>query len=87
MSINQLISHTNQKLANWYNNAMIDYNVEGTASASIQGDEFIIIYTENGITKKWSTYFHGSYLSELSNDFFYDAWSELSSWNNQPPTK
>lgn len=70
-----LINKTNEKLNNWYKKAKIDYNLIGSAKATIENGKFIINYTENGISKKWSTVFYPEYL-EFGTDYFFNVWME-----------
>ena len=71
-----LIEITNNNIANWYDAAKEDFNVNGFGSASIQGDEFVVNYTENGVENKWSMYYHESYISENGLNWFYNVWCE-----------
>ena len=71
-----LINYTNERLANWYNNAKLDYNVTGSGVARIEENEFIIDYVENGISKTWKMCFYMEYLTELKIDYFFNVWSE-----------
>jgi hypothetical protein len=70
-----LINLTNAKLNNWYKNAKLDYNVDGSATARIENGSFIIDYVENGIAKTWSMCFYPEYVQELDADYFYNVWS------------
>lgn len=72
----QVINHTNNKLNNWYKNAKLDYNVDGSANTEIVGDEIKINYTENGVSKVWSMVFYPEYVSENGLDYFFNIWME-----------
>ena len=75
MTTTEMINYTNAKLANWYRNAKIDYNIEGSAICRIEGDEFIVDYIENGVKATWKMFFHVDYLSN-GKDYFFNVWSE-----------
>jgi len=78
--INMLIAHTNMRLVGWYENAKLDYNVDGVGSTKVDLDnnEIIIDYTENGVEKTWSVAFYVEYLESESINYFYNVWMEQS---------
>lgn len=69
-------NYTSIKLANWYKNAKLDYNVIGSATTKIKGNIINIDYTENGNTKTWSMAFYPEYTAENGLDYFFNVWSE-----------
>ena len=71
-----LINFTNAKLNNWYTNAKLDYNVDGFATTSIDGDKITINYTENGVSKTWSMAFYIDYVLDNGLDYFFNVWAE-----------
>ena len=70
-----LINYTNERLNNWYKNAKQDFNVVGSATCKIEGNGFIVNYTENGVSKTWSMAFYPEYVSENGLNYFFDCWS------------
>ena len=44
-----LINYTNERLANWYNNAKLDYNVTGSGVARIEENEYKLFYINTKI--------------------------------------
>lgn len=68
------IQTTNAKLIGWYRNAKLDYGVIGSAKARIDGNMFVIDYTENGVEKTWSMQFWAE--ERYDFDYFYDVWME-----------
>ena len=73
-----VIDYTNHRLKNWYATAKADYGVTGEAKAYIKGDLFVIDYTENGVSRRWTAVYYPEYLSN-GNDYFFNCWSELAS--------
>lgn len=71
-----LIHHTNTKIANWYSNAKKDFGITGEGSARIENDTVIVDYTENGEQKTWSMPFFPEYAKTQTKDFIYLCWSE-----------
>ena len=71
-----LINYTNNKLNNWYTNAKLDYGVIGSATCKIVGNEFIVNYTEDGVSKKWSMAFYPEYVLDNGMDYFFNVWAE-----------
>lgn len=71
-----LINFTNAKLNNWYTNAKLDYNVEGSATAKIENGQFIVEAIENGVSKVWSMVFYPEYVRDNGFDYFYNVWME-----------
>jgi hypothetical protein len=59
-TIQNTINHTNAKLATWYSNVKLDFNVIGNGKAiyNEHNNEVVINYVENGVKAKWSHYFH-----------------------------
>ena len=72
----QIENYTNNKLTNWYKNAKLDYNVIGSATTKIEGNEIKIDYTENNISKTWSMAFYPSYVLDSGLDYFFNVWME-----------
>ena len=66
------IPKINSLLVRWYENAKIDYNVDGSAVASIELNDLVINYTENGVEKVWRM----CYLYDLTSgaEYYYDMW-------------
>ena len=71
-----VIDHTNTKLAGWYNNAKLDYNVDGFGKTTIEGNTITINYTEDGIEREWSMPFYFEYMNQDGLDYFYNVWME-----------
>ena len=70
----KVVTYTNAKLYNWYKNAKLDFNIEGSAKAKFNEIEktIEIEYTENGITKKHIE----QYWLEESIDYTFNVWAE-----------
>lgn len=68
----QVIEHTNARLVTWYENAKIDYNVDGFGEARLIGDEIVVAYKENGRVGKYSV----GYWQEENISYVFDVWSE-----------
>jgi hypothetical protein len=68
------IQTANAKLANWYKNAKRDYAVIGEGKATVEGDRFIINYTEDGVAKNWSMKFWTEERYDV--DYFFNVWME-----------
>lgn len=79
LTIIDIINHTNVKLENWYKNAKLDYNVDGSGVASYNAEEkkVIVEYTENGETNMWSMYYIPEYATTHNINWVFDCWSEL----------
>lgn len=78
-SIQEMLTWTNYRLAQWYEQVKTDYNIEGTAIAihSADTNEVIINYTENGKSHIWSMAFYPEYCIEQKIDYVFMCWSEL----------
>ena len=72
---NKIINFTNSKLENYYKNAKIDFNINGSAITTIEGGLITIECTEDGFTSFWSTAFYLEY-AENNLDYFFNIWSE-----------
>ena len=70
----KVVTYTNARLLNWYKNAKLDFNVEGSANAKFNEIEktIEIEYTENGINKKYVE----RYWLDESIDYTFNVWSE-----------
>lgn len=77
MTIQNAINNTNNKIANWYKNAKLDYNVNGagTAHYNKNQNEVVVEYKEDGVQKTWSMAFYPEYI-ENGIDYIYNCWSE-----------
>jgi hypothetical protein len=73
-----MISYTNNRIANWYTNAKLDYGVIGKGTCKVEGNSFIVNYTENGEEKVWEMPFYPEYVTENKISYFFDCWMELS---------
>ena len=73
---NNLIRFTNNKLSNWYKNAKIDYDVDGSATCKIINDRIIVDYIENNVSKTWSMCYYPEYVLENGMSYFYNVWTE-----------
>ena len=73
-----LINYTNERLANWYKSVKTNYGVDGTATAEIKGNEFIVNYVEDGVEAAWSSCYYVEYLKDLDIGYYFDNWSVLS---------
>ena len=72
-----LIEYTNNRIANWYYNAKLDYGVIGSGKVRFTEDTVIVDYIENGESKTWSMAFHPEYLKEQKIDYVFNCWMEL----------
>lgn len=70
----QYIAKTNIKIANWYENAKQDFNIDGVGLATIENDIITINYTENGINKTWSMCFYLE--NQMPLDYYFNVWME-----------
>lgn len=75
MTTQQMIDYTNVRLNKWYANAKLDYNITGSATCRVEGDLFIVDYTENGVSASWSMGFYEEHLGN-GKDYFFNVWSE-----------
>lgn len=75
----QIENYTNSKLNNWYKNAKLDFNVDGSGTTKIEKNEIKINYTENGVSKIWSMAFYPEYATENGLDYFFNVWAEQAS--------
>lgn len=73
--MNNIINYTNERLINWYKNAKQDYNIVGNGVLRFDGDNAVIDYTENGVSKTWSMYFCEEYISN-GIDWIFNVWME-----------
>ena len=72
----QIENYTNSKLNNWYKNAKLDYNVDGSGTTKIENNEIKINFTENGVSKTWSMAFYPEYVTENGLDYFFNVWAD-----------
>jgi hypothetical protein len=72
----QIENFTNNKLANYYKNAKLDYNVVGSATTKIEDNKITIKCTENGVDKVWSMAFYKEYVLDNGLDYFFNVWME-----------
>jgi hypothetical protein len=72
----QIENYTNNKLNNFYANAKLDYNLNGSATTKIEKNEIKIEYTENGISNTWVMYFYSEYVTQNGLDYFFNVWME-----------
>ncbi len=66
--------YTNARLAQWYRNAKLEYNVDGSGIAKYdkKNDEITISYTENNNTKEFKL----KYLQGQPIDWAFNVWAE-----------
>lgn len=69
------IEQTNNRLSNWYKNALEDYGVVGNGTARVEGNSFIVDYVENGVAKSWTEAYYPEYLDNGIN-WYFDCWAE-----------
>ena len=74
ITASQYLAQTNSRLIGWYNNALIDYGVKGSATARIEEDTILIEYIENGVSNKWSMCFYVENQEELN--YYFSVWAE-----------
>jgi len=67
-----VINHTNARLANWYSNVKREYNIDGSGFAKFNNEtnEVEIHYTENGVNYIFKHYFH----SDFNIDTIFNIW-------------
>lgn len=70
----RVIQYTQERLDKWYENAKIDYNINGSATVFQVGDLFEIVYNEDGVRK----HFTMSVESVIDEpiDYLFNVWSE-----------
>ena len=73
---NKVIRNTNEKLSNWYKNAKLDYGVEGSAEATIEGNIITINFTEGGVAKVWNMAYYPEYVEDNGLNYFFNVWAE-----------
>ena len=71
-----MVTYTNNRIANWYKNAKLDYGVEGSGKCRVEGNNFIVEFVENGISDVWQMAFYPEYIEENTKDYFYNCWCE-----------
>tara|TARA_R110002073_G_scaffold331631_1_gene516579 strand:+ start:6144 stop:6386 length:243 start_codon:yes stop_codon:yes gene_type:complete len=70
------IANTNLRLKKWYAEVKQVYNVIGEGTTRVEGDEVIVDYIENGVSKTWSMAFYPEYTEENGINFVFNCWSE-----------
>ncbi len=70
-----VIERTNNRIGAWYINAKKDFNVVGSGTCKIEGNEFIVNFIENGVSKEWKMAFYPEYL-ENGVDYLFNCWAE-----------
>jgi len=73
-TLSKHIQTANNRLASWYKNAKIDYNVIGEGTANVDGNMFVVNYTEDGVAKIWSMEFWAGESYDV--DYFFNVWME-----------
>lgn len=76
----QVLNYTQARLNNWYENAKLDFDVEGSAEVSFnsENEAIVITYTENGVTGQ----FELQYWQGQAIDWVFGVWSELANIEN-----
>ncbi|GEM_PF-1465203 len=76
----QVLNYTQVRLNNWYENAKLDFDVEGVAEVSFnsENEAIVITYTENGITGQ----FELKYWQDQAIDWVFGVWSEEANIEN-----
>lgn len=74
-TISQVVDYTQNRVNTWYENAKIDYNVDGNAYVIETAKEVSIAYTEDDVTKTFSM--SKEELLEENVDYLFNVWSEL----------
>lgn len=69
----QAINYTNARLENWYKTAKEDYNVNGSAFATVENETLIINYTEDGV----NGVFEVPYFQYEAKDYAFNVWAEM----------
>ncbi|MDY0144327.1 MAG: hypothetical protein RBR97_20790 [Bacteroidales bacterium] len=71
-NINRVIAYTNVCLKRWYQNARRDYGVNGFGECFWDGKNIVIVSTENGVTRKFSSPFY----SHERMEYYFNVWME-----------
>jgi hypothetical protein len=79
--IENLIAHTNARLADWYANAKRDHNVIGSGFAKYNAEtnEVEINYVENGVNYLYKHYYH----TDFKINTIFDIWQTEASSNDK----
>ncbi|MDY0142650.1 MAG: hypothetical protein RBR97_12230 [Bacteroidales bacterium] len=71
--INRIINYTNRRLAGWYQNAEKDFGVAGSGTCYWDGENIVIIFTEDDTTQIYSI----PYYDNEPMDYYFNVWMEL----------
>ena len=74
-TISKVVDYTQNRVNTWYENAKIDYDVDGNAYVIETSNEVSIAYTEDDVTKTFSM--SKEELLEENVDYLFNVWSEL----------
>lgn len=74
-TIKSVVEYTQSRVNAWYENAKIDYNVDGNAYVVESDKEVSVVFTENDVTDTYSV--DKVTLAEEGVDYLFNTWSEL----------
>lgn len=74
-TIKSVVEYTQSRVNTWYENAKIDYNVDGNAYVVESDKEVSVVFTENDVTDTYSV--DKVTLAEEGVDYLFNTWSEL----------
>lgn len=70
-TVNRVLKYTNERLSNWYENAKIDYNVNGSAKATFENDKIVI----KAIEEEKEMHFEMNIYGDEEVGYFFDVWA------------
>lgn len=73
-TINEIISYTQNRVNTWYENAKIDYNIDGNAYVVANETEVSIVFTEDDVTDTFSLSLES--VQEEAVDYLFNVWAE-----------
>ena len=78
MTVQEIINYTDSQIKDWYKTSEEEYGVVGHGKTSyIESEQQIKVeYTENGLDKTWTMYFHENYTVSESIDWVFNCWME-----------
>lgn len=76
--IKNVVNYTDERIINWYKNAKIDYNVNGSGKTHYNHStkEIVVEYVENGVRNTWKMCFYPEYV-QYGLDWVFNCWAEL----------
>ena len=75
-TIKNIVENTNERMITWYENAKVDYNVDGQGECVYyeKMDLIQITYIENKVLKTWNMPFYPEYIENGLN-WVFDCWA------------